>query len=485
MKYAIYAMIYLGSALMIYNIYGFIRFARKIQAGVKWDKGKSILHIPITLLVLFFLGYLAVGIFGKPDLIVSGILFGGSIFVFVMYRLLDIITSRIFETEKLRSELLASEKSNKAKTEFLSGLSHEMRTPLNMILGLDTMALSDGDISDKTKERLEKIGSSAKHLLGIINNILDLSSIETGEFVLKSEEFTLGEAVGQVSEITKALCSEKGLTYTCTGSFDADARYIGDETRLNQVLLAMLDNAVKYTEAPGQVSLEAELVGSDGDTDSIRFTVKDTGVGIGPDFLPKVFEVFTKEDASATSSHGGSGIGLAVAKSITEKFGGKISAESEKNVGSTFTVVIPLERAQETAGDGDAPEASLNGRHILIAEDIPENAEIVADLLELEGATSEHAPNGQIAYEMFLASPENHFDAILMDLRMPVADGLAATRMIRSADRADAGTVPIIALSANAFESDVRESLAAGMNAHIAKPTDADNLYSILRKWLR
>ncbi|MBO4217265.1 MAG: response regulator [Clostridia bacterium] len=482
MEWAIYALIYIGSALMVHNIYGFIRFAHGMQKN-GWVDKKGLLYIPVALLVMFLLGYLAVGIFGHPDLIVSGILFGGSIFVFVMYVFLRRITAKIIENERLKTQLIAAEQSNSAKAEFLSGISHEMRTPMNVIIGLDTMALMDGSLSAETRDRLEKIGLSAKHLLGLINNILDINSIDTGEFVVKNEEFRLGDAIGQINAIVGSLCAEKGLTYSYSCDDGLCGYYKGDEMRLKQILLCLLDNAVKYTDAPGTVELKAEDFGTEG-AEAVRFTVKDTGIGIDPEFLPKIFDAFSREDASATSSHGGTGIGLALAKKIVGVLGGTVTAESEKNVGSTFTVVLPLVRVRDAETQPEQ-EKSLEGRRVLIVDDIPENAEIVADLLELEGVESEQAGNGRIALETFKASPPGYFDAILMDLRMPVMDGLTATREIRKCNRADAGTVPIIALTANAFESDVKQSFDAGMNAHLAKPADSDALYSTLRKLIK
>ena len=476
MRFAIYAMVYLGSALMVFNIFGFIRFARKAAGKMKGRK-KTILYIPIILLVMFLLGYLAVGIFGNPDLIVSGILFGGSIFVFVMYVMLDRITKHLMEREQLEAKLMVTEESNRAKTEFLSGVSHEMRTPLNVILGLDTMALKDESLSDETRDRVEKIGSSARHLLSLINNILDMNSMETGEFTVKNGEFDLDETVTQINAIAETQCAEKGLTYSCVVSDEAQGAYFGDEMRLRQIILSLLDNAVKYTDA-GTVTLSINST-SDG---QLRFTVRDTGVGISADFLPKIFEVFSKEDTSSTSSRDGSGLGLAVTKSLVDHLGGTITAESEKNIGSAFTVTLPMKRMQ--AEDRSYEDVSLEGKRILIVEDIEENAEIVADLLELEGAVSEHANNGKAAVSMFCSSEPGYYDVILMDLRMPEMDGLTATKKIRASGHKDAKTVPIIALTANAFDSDVKESLNAGMDLHLAKPTDSDKLYAAIKRVL-
>ena len=481
MNYVIDIMIYLGSALMLYNIYGFVRFARSVSSEESWEKGKVILYIPIVLLVSFLLGYIAVAAFGKPDLIMSGILFGGSVFVFVMYRMLFSIAKKMAEQKQLEAKLMATEESNRAKTEFLSGISHEMRTPMNIILGLDTLALNNTSLSDETREYLEKIGLSANHLLEIINNILDMNSIETGEFLAKCEEFSLGDTVWQINSIIESRCAEKGLTYNCNMESEAEGRYSGDVFRIKQILIHLLDNAIKFTDAPGRVELNIERIVADSGALSLKFTVKDTGIGINADFLPKIFDVFAREDASTTSRYSGSGLGLAVTKNIIDALGGSISVESEKGKGTAFTAVLPAVWVEKTA-DTKKDEISISGKRVLIAEDIPENAEIVADLLELEEVESEHAENGRIAVDMFKAAEPGYYDAILMDLRMPEMDGLTATRIIRGLDRADAKRIPIIALSANAFESDIKESLGAGMDAHLAKPADAELLYSTLKK---
>lgn len=485
-----YILVYLGAALMVYNIFGFVRFARSIRNKNTWKEGNGILYVPIVLLVLFLLGYLAVAVFGQPDLIMAGILFGGSIFVFIMYKYLNGITQRIAESEKLEAELMAAEASNKAKVDFLASISHEMRTPLNVILGMDDIALKDPDLSSETRGRLEKIGLSARHLLGLINNIIDMNSIETGMLETKNQEFSLTEMLGEVSAIANALCEEKGLSYEAPAPDKGSCRLIGDELQIKRVLLSMLDNAVKYTDVPGTVRFAMERSGDGDGFQTIRFTVADTGVGIDEEFLPKVFDAFTKEDASFSSRYGGTGLDLAVAKNVVELMGGTISVESKKNVGTTFTIEIKLvcieekEVQADSSGQEESP-VSLEGVRVLIVEDLPENAEIVADLLELEGVESEHAENGQIALDMMEQSPEWYYDAVLMDLRMPVMDGLEAARRIRAMERADAKAVPIIALTANASEEDKRKSLESGMDAHLAKPSDADKLYETLRQYLR
>ena len=481
----IYGMIFLGAALMVYNIWGFISFAAYVRGRKIFQEKHGILYVPVALLIMFLLGYIAVGMFGSPDLIVAGILFGGSVFVFIIYKLLNGITQRIIENETLKAKLLAADESNRAKTGFLASISHEMRTPLNVILGQDAVALNAPDLSPETRDHLKKIDLSAKHLLDLINRILNINRIESGEFSLVSETFSLADALDQVNAIAGSVSAEKGLEYRSRLQPDADGTYTGDVTQLKQVLLSILDNAVKYTDAPGTVSLDAEKTEDAEGSRTLRFSVSDTGVGIDPDFLPRVFDVFTQEDDSFSNRFGGSGLSLALTKQIVELMGGTIEVQSEKNAGTVFTVTVPLQLAETPAPPAEeiaADPVSLEGRHILIVEDLPENAEIVQDLLELEGVVTDLAENGQIALEKFEASTPYRYDAILMDLRMPVMDGLEASRRIRALDRPDARTVPIAALTANAFESDVRASQEAGMNAHLAKPADAEQLYETLKK---
>lgn len=485
----IHAMVYLGSALMVYNIYGFVSFARNVQKSEDWGRDRRILYVPIVLLVFFLLGYLFVGILGDPDIVMAGILFGGSIFVSIMYHLLNRITQKIMENERLAAELMAAEKSNQVKTEFLATISHEMRTPMNVILGLDELALKDPDVPTQTREKLEKIGLSAQHLLGLINNILDLNEIESHTMALKNGEFSVRGAITQVSVITQALCEEKGLEYKLSVDDSVLDTCMGDEMQLKQTLLSILDNAVKYTDAPGAVSFCTELVSVEEGIQTLSFCVADTGIGMSEEFLPQVFSMFAREDSGSTSRYGGSGLSLAVAKNAIEAMGGQIDVSSTKGVGSTFTVTVPLAVAKKEPKPAGAEPVltgvdSLEGKRVLIVEDQDANAEIVADLLELEGVKSERAENGQVAVDMVADSSTEYYDAILMDLRMPVMDGITATRCIRSLDREDASTIPIIALTANAFQSDVQQSLDAGMNAHLVKPTDVDLLYRTLKTYM-
>ena len=487
-QWLIRGMVYLGSLLMVYNIYGFVRFARYVKRLKSWNANNSLLYIPIGLLVCFLLGYLVVGFFGKPDLVMAGILFGGSIFVFVMYKLLTGVTQRIVDNERLQAELMAAEESNRSKTSFLATMSHEMRTPLNAVIGLDAIALQDETLKPETRERLRQIDASAHHLLDMINDVLDMNYIESGTMTLNVEPFSPRDMLDLVNVLAQTLCGEKGLDYRHEIVGDIEDACVGDVLRLRQVLMSVITNAVKFTPEGGAVSFVTEQTERDGERCTLRFTISDTGIGIDPAFIPRLYDSFAQEDATTTNRFGGSGLGLAITKKLVEMMDGDISVTSEKGKGSVFVITVRLKTVAEAA-DGapvGAPEEkrSLAGLHMLIVEDIDINADILADLLELEEITTQRAKDGQMAVDLFSRSPSGHFDAILMDLRMPVMDGLDAARTIRALPREDAKTVPIVALTANAFEADARQSLEAGMNAHLSKPVDTDQLCDTLRQLL-
>ncbi len=487
--FAIYGMVFAGSALMIVNIWRYARFARRLQAQSDWGKERRVLQIPIFLLVMFLFGYLAVGIIGKPDLIVSGILFGGSIFVFIIFLLLQRITDRVRENDRLEAELKAAEENNRMKTAFLSSMSHEMRTPLNAIIGTGALVLRNPDLPLEVREQIIKAGVSATDLLEMINNILDINSIDTNRLTPREEEFSLRDLLADVSRTTRDRCEKKGLTCESQVTGELDDYYAGDDILLRHALLNILGNAVKFTPAPGKVTFTAEQTVSSGPDRALRFIVRDTGIGISQEQLSNLFTSFGQADESAGQS-GGLGLGLALSKRVAELMGGDITVDSKPGAGSAFTLTVRLKASErkknpapekETKAAKDA-EVSLAGLKVLIVDDIELNAEIAADLLDLEGVSSDRAENGLIAVDMFSQSSPDTYAAILMDLRMPVMDGLDATRAIRALDRPDAKTVPIMALTANAFEEDVRNSMEAGMNAHMPKPVDADSLFENLRR---
>jgi len=524
-------------------------------------------------------------------------------------------------TNRALSEALAvAEEASKAKTAFLSNMSHEIRTPMNAIIGLNSLAMRNESLPDETREYLKKIGESAHHLLGLINDILDMSRIESGRLVIRKEEFSFRNMLEQINTMVMSQCEEKGLHYECKMIGGVSDYYIGDDMKLKQALINILSNAIKFTDAPGSVILTVERTVDFGDHSTLKFSIRDTGIGMDQEFIPKIFDTFTQEDSSRSSKYGSTGLGMAITKSIVELMNGMISVESEKGVGTEFTVVISLNNCDhqgpskylidpkdmrilvvddeelaaeharivldevgikaDTCLDGQTalhmlelqhakhepynlvlldwkmPEmdgievakeirqrydkettviiltsfnwdeimdeamhvgvdgflakplfasnvideferiarknnmslyrekkrAELKGKRILLAEDVFINAEIMKQVILTREAEIDHAENGKIVLEMFEKSPIGHYDAILMDVRMPEMDGLETAAAIRALDRPDAKAIPIIALTANAFDEDVQRSLQVGMNAHLSKPVEPEHLYQTLEE---
>ena len=527
------------------------------------------------------------------------------------------------KNEALRVALQVAEDASRAKTAFLSNMSHEIRTPMNAIIGLNSIAMNDPETGEKAKEYLARINTSARHLLSIINDILDMSRIESGRMIIRHEEFSLSRALEQVNTMISGQCRDKGLHYECRLAGKIDDWYIGDDMKLRQVMINILGNAVKFTPAGGKVTFLIEETARFSRKVTLRFTIADTGIGMSREYLPKIFDTFSQEDSSSTSRYGSTGLGMPITKSIVELMNGTIDVQSEKGVGTTFTVTVTLDeadRAEEAAEAGDlqphemcvlavdddpvarehaqvvlsqigascetassgaealemvrmrharredynlilvdwrmpemdgvetsrrireivgpetaiiiltsynwddveeearaagvdtfvpkplfagsvmnefreafrrknrmllASAADLRGRRILLAEDVEVNAEIMMMVLSAREMEADHAENGRVAVELFAGRPEKYYDAILMDMRMPEMDGLEAARRIRAMDRADAKTIPIIALTANAFDEDVQRSMQAGLNAHLSKPVEPETLYRTLESMIR
>ena len=523
------------------------------------------------------------------------------------------------KSEALAVALSLAEEANKAKTSFLSNMSHEIRTPMNAIIGLNALAMKNENLDDQTKEYLEKIDGSAKHLLTLINDILDMSRIESGRMTLRKEEFSFNSMLEQINTMVLSQCNDKGLTYECRILSEIDDSYIGDEMKLKEVLINILSNAIKFTEAPGKVTMSVERTAQFEDQSALCFCIEDTGIGMDDSFIPKIFDAFMQEDSEKKNRFGSTGLGMAITKRLVDMMNGSINVESKKGVGSKFTVTITLRNCDEegsiadTAIDPEAfhilvvdddpiageharivleevgiqadvclsaeealrmieiqhakqrpynlvlmdwnmpgmngieasaeisklydnettvvvltaynwddiqeeahrvgvesflskpliasnvieeferiakrtnmalfkekKQADLLGRRILLAEDMEINAEIMTATLEMEGIKVDHARDGKEAFDKFRNSETETYAAILMDVRMPVMDGLEATKAIRELDREDAKKIPIIALTANAFDEDVQRSLQAGMNAHLSKPVEAGLLIRIL-----
>ena len=411
------------------------------------------------------------------------------------------------QSEALSAALVAAEAANRAKTAFLSNMSHEIRTPMNAIIGLDNITLADPNLSDNTRENLQKIDNAAHHLLDIINDVLDMSRIESGHLSLKNDVFSFAEVLEHINTVISSQCREKGVDYKYSIKGNIGGSYIGDEIKLRQVLLNILGNAVKFTPSGGAVNFLIEETARFGGNATLQFTISDTGIGMSKDYLPTLFDPFSQEDSSTTSRYGSTGLGMPITKNIVELMNGSISVESEKGKGTTFTVQVTMPvseeaEAKEQSGvpralfdedemdelreaNKDKPEqphsaAKLKGRRILLAEDMAINAEIIMMVLSMREIVSDHAENGKIAVEMFKGHEPGFYDAILMDMRMPEMDGLEAARTIRALERPDAKTIPIIAITANAFDEAVQRSMQTGLNAHLSKPVDPDVLYSTL-----
>ena len=524
----------------------------------------------------------------------------------------------------LSDALAAAEQANKAKTAFLSNMSHEIRTPMNAIIGLDNIALNDPETPEKTRGYLEKIGSSAEHLLNLINDILDMSRIESGRMVLRKEEFSVSKFIESINTFFSGQCSDKGLRYSCRINGEVDDFYIGDSMKLKQILINILGNAVKFTPSGGSVELGIRRTAQFDGKSTLEFTVGDTGIGISKEFLPHIFDTFSQEDATSTNKYGSSGLGLAITKNMVEMMNGNIQVESVKNEGTTFRISVTLEdsphkeehnetqygsmkdiniliidddpvdcehgklvlekngitadtalsgsegiekimlmrgrgnpyrlilvdwkmpeldgiettkRIRSVVGDeaaiiiltaykwddilDDAVENGVDsfiskplfaaniseefesalkrknivktvkngdkdftGKRILLAEDVEINAEIMKMILESRDIEVDVATNGKKAVELFESKPEKHYFAILMDMRMPEMDGLTATKVIRNLDRSDVKDIPIIALTANAFDEDVQRSLQAGLNAHLTKPVEPEILFETLGSYM-
>ena len=395
-------------------------------------------------------------------------------------------------TEEMRQERERAETLQKAldevrradamKSEFLSNVSHDMRTPLNAILGYTNLARSAGGLSEKDGY-LEKIGSAGNLMLNLVNDTLDLSKISSGEIILKPEPHLCDEVFRKVVSSIGPSAEEKHIRLTVDDSRAAKVPVLVDALRLQEIVINLLSNAVKFTPENGQVFLGIVCEQMDGHAVHDILTVRDTGCGIKPEFLTKMYEPFAQERQSADTA--GSGLGLAIVKKLVELMNGTICVKSEPGKGTEFTVRLAFERAgalPDAAADAAQTWSALRGRRILLAEDNAMNTEIAKAVLEAKGMEVRCAENGQTACRMFAESEAGFFDAILMDIRMPVMDGRDAARTIRRMGRPDAAGVPIIAMSADAFDDDIQKCLEAGMNGHVAKPIDAEGLFAALSK---
>ena len=331
------------------------------------------------------------------------------------------VRKNMAQRQALSDALAAAEEANKAKTAFLSNMSHEIRTPMNAIIGLDNIALNDPSISDTTRGHLEKIGASADHLLDLINDILDMSRIESGRMTLKNEEFSFSKLLEAINTMFSSQCQDKGLEYHCRIKSEVDDYYIGDNMKLRQVLINILGNAVKFTPEGGEVELTVERKAKYEGKSTLRFTIADTGIGMSKEFLPHIFESFAQEDSSTTSKYGSSGLGLAITKSIVEMMNGNIAVESEKGKGTTFVVTVTLNDSSRTDTDSSAQEIVPSELTVLIVDDDPVACEHAKLVLEKAGIAAEIASSGAEAVEMTQLRHARMapYNLILVDWKMP------------------------------------------------------------------
>lgn len=393
----------------------------------------------------------------------------------------------IWALVRARTERKKADAANAAKTAFLTRMSHDIRTPLNGILGLiEIEELKEGDIQ-VARESRAKARVAANHLLSLINDILEMGKIEDRKLTLEHTPFNLKELCDDTLVLCKLRASSNGITMQDNSLLYAAGPYmIGSPTHIRQIMINLLDNSIKYNKHGGSVTFSSKTKPLDNGRALFCFSVSDTGIGMTPKFLKHIYEPFAQEGDDARSKFQGTGMGMPIVKSLIELMGGTIEISSEVGVGSTFNVQIPLDidkdpQARERA-DEQADSCSLAGMNVLLAEDNELNAEIAQALLESEGIVVTRAADGNEAVDLYVGRPAGSFDAILMDIMMPDMDGYEATRVIRLSEKVDAADIPIIALTANAFAEDAKAAHDAGMNAHLSKPLDFNKLKNILAR---
>lgn len=388
----------------------------------------------------------------------------------------------------LEEALLDAQQASSAKTMFLNNMSHDIRTPMNAIIGFTSLATTHLDDKELVRDYLNKITAASDHLLSLINDVLDMSRIESGKVVIEEATCDLHQILRDLQPMIQTGLETKSLDYHLDDSNLIHPYVICDHLRLNQVLLNALSNALKFTPAAGRICVSAsEKTGDTKDTAIFEFSIEDTGIGMSPEFLEHIFEPFERERTSTVSGIQGTGLGMSITKNLVELMNGHISVESQKGCGSTFrfTFHFRLSEPPENQETPDDPAMELpSGHHLLLTEDNELNQEIAVTILEDAGYTVDVASNGAEAVEKVRNSANAPYDLILMDIQMPVMDGIEAAKAIRAMPDPHLASLPIVAMTANAFEEDRQRVLSAGMNGHLGKPIDLDELFSTLQSIL-
>ena len=409
----------------------------------------------------------------------------------------DLVKKEQAKQEQLEQALASAEAANRAKSEFMARMSHDMRTPMNGIIGMTRLGL-DALVDEKARYYLENVKLSTEILLDLVNDVLDMAHLEGGSLTLHPTPYAFEDFRQHLETAIRPQCEAKQLAFTMRLVDTQSCKLLLDKARFNQIFFNLLTNAVKFTPLGGGINFDASLHEVHGNTPRLVIVVRDTGIGMSQAFQNRMFDPFAREQEGVTDDTEGSGLGLSITQKLLELMGGTITVQSAPGKGSTFTVEMPVERCPDNAPrePGSPPEPGaplagsanearmLAGKRVLLFEDHFINTEIAISLLENRGMLTEHAVNGQVGVDMFSTSPVGYYDVVLMDIRMPVMDGLEATRRIRGLLRPDALVVPILALSANAYDEDRQQSRAAGMNDHLVKPIDADTLYAALHEVL-
>ena len=423
--------------------------------------------------------------------IICGLVAGAVLLLICLYSYYVYQKSKAEEQKQKQLLMNAAEEAdaaNKAKSAFLLSISHDIRTPMNAIIGFTNIALHQNTVSD-IHDSLEKVQKSSNHLLSLLNDVLDFSRIESGKVIVSPEPVDITQLTDNVQAIMNGLLYNRDLKFEVHRERPKNPYVLADVTRIREVLVNLLGNAVKFTKDGGKITLDiSSYPGTDEKHIIIRYVVQDNGIGMSEEFQKELFKPFSQEDnANARTKYKGTGLGMAITKKYIDMMGGSIAVESKKGVGTTFTVEIPLELTEQVIQSKQPLHRDLTGVHVLMAEDNDLNAELATIMLEDAGMTVTRASDGKEVVNLFKNHPRDTYDLILMDIMMPNMDGHQAAKAIRALgiERPDAVTIPIIALSANAFIDDIQESLDSGMNDHISKPINMEEVTDTIAKYIK